>query len=953
MSTKTYSINPVKTDFPMKANSQVREVEIQSWWETIKVYERNLEKRKTGEKFVLHDGPPYLSSNKIHIGHALNKILKDIITKYKAMHGNYSPYVPGYDSHGLPIETAVLKNVKGGRNAMDALELRRRCREFALNNVKGQEDGFKRLGIWGDWAHPYITLASEFEAAQLRVFGQMAAKGYLYKGLKSVYWCATCETALAEAEIEYAEHTSDAIYVKCAVEPKSKDKLADLTSKKLDPSKKVSFVIWTTTPWTMPANLAIAVNAEFEYDLLEMQSGEVFIVASALTESFLNNTELKNHYKKTIVQVIGKDLEHLETKHPFIDRKSPIILGDHVTTEAGTGNVHIAPDHGPEDFELGVKYKLGSLNPLDSRGIYANNIEHFAGQRFDKAIPQILELMKNNGSLVHTSKYQHSYPHCWRCKKPLIFRATEQWFASVDGFRQKALEAIDTVNWIPESGRNRIYNMVENRTDWCISRQRSWGVPIPIFYCQSCNHILMTLESINKVADIFAKEGSDSWWEKDAQYFLDKNTACEKCNGKDFRKETDIMDVWFDSGSTHAAVLDQRPELRGTPCEMYMEGSDQHRGWFQSSLITSVATKGRAPYKTVLTHGFVVDETGKKMSKSIGNVVDPETVIGQYGADVLRLWVASVNYTDDVPIGKNMLAQLAEIYRKLRNTARYLLGNLYDYDPSTDQVAYADLKDVDKFILHRLQTVIIDIRQDFDRYEFFKYYQVLQNFCVVDLSSFYFDIVKDRLYTAAPKSISRRAVQTVLAELVKAIALILAPVTPHLAEDIWSHIPEKIKTIWHLEESVLLNDFPQEKKEFIDEKKEEFWPDMLNLRVIVNKALEQARAARLIGSSLEAQVHIAIGPEKISQKAQSIKNDLAAFFITSQVELLTKDNNGKYKDEHVLAFVEEDQIRVVVLKASGLKCTRCWKFTTDVGANKEHPEICAQCVEAINSEASI
>ncbi len=952
MSTKTYSINPVKTDFPMKANSQVREVEIQSWWETIKVYERNLEQRKTGEKFVLHDGPPYLSSNKIHIGTALNKILKDIITKYKAMHGNYSPYVPGYDSHGLPIETAVLKDVKGGRNAMAPLELRRRCREFALNNLKGQENAFKRLGVWGDWAHPYITLESQFEAVQIRVFGQMADKGYLYKGLKSVYWCATCETALAEAEIEYAEHTSDAIYVRFAVEQKSKDKLATLINEKLDPAKNVFFVIWTTTPWTLPANLAIAVNAEFEYNLLEMQSGEILIVASALTESFLDKAELKEQYKQTIATVIGKDLEHLETKHPFINRKSPIIVGEHVTTEAGTGCVHTAPDHGPEDFELGVKYKLGALTPLDTRGIYTSSVEHFAGQRYDKANPQIIELLKSNGSLIHTSKYQHSYPHCWRCKKPLIFRATEQWFASVEGFRKQALKAIDTVKWIPESGRNRIFNMVENRFDWCISRQRSWGVPIPVFYCQSCNHILMTLESINRVADIFAKDGSDSWWEKDAQHFLADNITCEKCKSKDFRKETDIMDVWFDSGSTHAAVLDQRPELKGTPCEMYLEGSDQHRGWFQSSLLTSVATKGRAPYKTVLTHGFVVDETGKKMSKSVGNVVDPDAVIGQYGADVLRLWVASVNYTDDVPIGKSMLAQLAEIYRKLRNTARYLLGNLYDYDPSTDVVAYADLKDVDKFILHRLQTVITDIRQDFDRYEFFKYYQVLQNFCVVDLSSFYFDIVKDRLYTAAPKSISRRAVQTVLAELVKAIALILAPVTPHLAEDIWSHIPEKIKTTWRLEESVLLNDFPQEKKEFIDEKKEEFWPDMLSLRAIVNKALEQARAARLIGSSLEAQVHINIGPEKIAKKAQSIKSELPALFITSQVELLESDSNGKAANEDVLAFVEEDQIRVVVLKAAGIKCARCWKFTTDVGAAVEHPEICAQCVAAINNEIS-
>lgn len=932
----------------MKANSQVREVQIQEWWKNTNVYERNLDQRKKGNKFVLHDGPPYLSSGKIHLGHALNKILKDIITKYKAMQGYYSPYVPGYDSHGLPIETAVVKDVKGGHRTLEPLELRRRCREFALKNLKGQEDNFKRLGVWGDWAHPYITLDKKFEAAQLRVFGQMADKGYLYKGLKSVTWCATCETALAEAEIEYAEHTSHAVYVKFAVEEDSKKKLAELTANKLDISKNVFFVIWTTTPWTLPANLAIAVNKEFSYDLLEMSWGDVFIIASDLTESFLNDSNTKDEYKQTIAQVKGQNLEHLQTKHPFINRKSPIILGEHVTTEAGTGCVHIAPDHGPEDFELGNKYKLGSLNPVDSRGIYTNNVETFAGQRFDKAIPQILELMTNNGSLVHTNKFQHSYPHCWRCKKPLIFRATEQWFASIDGFRQKALSAIDTVKWIPESGRNRIYNMVENRSDWCISRQRSWGVPIPVFYCRSCNDILMNLQTINRIADIFAEKGSDIWWEKNAEYFLPPGTNCSKCQSKEFRKETDIMDVWFDSGSTHAAVLDERPELKGTPCEMYLEGSDQHRGWFQSSLLTSIATKGIAPYKTVLTHGFTLDETGRKMSKSLGNVVEPDAVIGQYGADVLRLWIASVNYTDDIPIGKNMLAQLAETYRKLRNTARYLLGNLYDYDPATDHVNYDDLKDVDKFILHRLQIVIKNIREDFDKYEFFKYYQVLQNFCVVDLSSFYFDIVKDRLYTAAPKSVSRRAVQTVLAELVRAIALLLAPVTPHLAEDIWSHVPEKIKQHWNLQESVLLNDFPKEKIEFIDEKKEEFWSDMLGLRVIVNKALEEARAARFIGSSLEAQVHICIDNEKLEQKAHSIKNELPALFITSQVELLKAHNP---KDERGLAFIEEDNIKVLVLKASGIKCARCWKFTTDVGSNKEYSDICLACAEAVQETA--
>ncbi len=610
MPEKQYSINPVQTSFPMKANSQTREVEIQSWWDSNKIYERNLEKRKNGEKFVLHDGPPYLSSAKIHIGTAMNKILKDIITRYKAMTGKYAPYVPGYDSHGLPIENAVLKDVKGGRASMTPVELRQRCREFALSNLKGQESNFKRLGVWGDWQHPYITLDKKFEAAQLRVFGKMASEGYLYKGLRAIMWCPNCETALAEAEVEYNDITSDDIFVKFELREESKEKLANLLKHKFKPEQKISFVIWTTTTWTLPANAGIALNADFDYELLEFNSGEIMIVASELKESFLEKSESRKDYKTSAGKIKGKELEYLKAKHPFFDRDSLIILGDHVTADAGTGCVHTSPGHGPEDFELGMKYKLPIISPVEGNGVYNKEGGPFTGQRYDKAVPEILELLKTNGSLVHAGKFQHSYPHCWRCKKPLIFRATEQWFASVAGFRKQALAAIDNVQWIPESGRNRIYNMVEDRADWCISRQRAWGVPIPVFYCRSCNEPLIKTETINKVADIFAEYGSDCWWEKEADFFLDKNTACQKCGKKEFRKETDIMDVWFDSGSTHAAVIDQRPELKGTPCEMYMEGSDQHRGWFQSSLLTSVATKGRAPYKTVLTHGFVMDENG-------------------------------------------------------------------------------------------------------------------------------------------------------------------------------------------------------------------------------------------------------------------------------------------------------------------------------------------------------
>ncbi len=934
---KSYSVNLPQTDFPMKANSAVREIEIQQQWEERKIYEKNLELRSDREKFVLHDGPPYLSASKIHIGTALNKILKDIVTKYKAQHGYYSPYVPGYDSHGLPIENAVLKDVKGGRQAYSPVELRRRCREFALSNLKGQEANFKRLGIWGDWEHPYITLDPKFEAAQIRVFGKMADNGYLYKGFKPVYWCANCETALAEAEVEYADHTSESIFVKFELKPEFKEKLPDFAKQEAD----VSFVIWTTTPWTLPANLGIALHPNFEYHFLKTKDHGVLIIAEALKESFLTKLGWTPEDVQTLGTVNGKSLDRFEAKHPFIDRTSLVVLGDHVTDEAGTGCVHTAPGHGLEDFEVGNKYKLGVVSPLDNRGFFTEEAGRFSGLRYDKANAVIIEHLSELGRMLHHSPYKHSYPHCWRCKKPVIYRATEQWFASVDGFRKKALQAIDTVSWLPASGRNRIYNMIENRSDWCISRQRAWGVPIPVFYCTQCRKPLMSSKSVERVAAIFEAEGSDAWWERDIAYFLGDGQKCEKCGNGDFEKESDIMDVWFDSGVTHAAVLDGRPELRGTPCEMYLEGSDQHRGWFQSSLLTSVAVNERAPYKVVLTHGFVVDENGRKMSKSLGNVVDPDDVIKQYGADVLRLWVASVNYTDDIPIGKGMLAQLAEVYRKLRNTARYILGNLNDFDPATDTVAYENLTSLDAYVLHKLQEVVAEVIQDFDRFEFFKYYQLLQNFCVVDLSSFYFDIVKDRLYTGGKNSLSRRSVQTVLNEVLRVLVRILVPVTPHLAEDIWHHMPEKLRG---REESVLLTDFPTPRAELLNPELSQTWEDLIKVRYTVNKALELARASRKIGSSLEAQVLIALNDQALQSKLKSFGSGLPGLFITSQA-IVSSDSPPS--TDGALADVSENGITVVVLPASGQKCPRCWKFAEDIGKSANQPELCAPCAEAL------
>lgn len=933
-----YSLNLPQTDFPMKANSAVREVEIQKRWDADDVYAKAMKKRESSDKFVLHDGPPYLSSSKIHIGTALNKVLKDIVCKYKNQKGFYSPYVPGYDSHGLPIENAALKDVKGGRHSITPVELRKRCREFALSNLKGQEANFRRLGVWGDWEHPYITLDQKFEAAQIRVFGQMATKGFLYKGLKSVSWCPTCETALAEAEVEYADHKSNSIYVKFEVAPQSRAKLP----KFIKDEDQVNFVIWTTTPWTLPANLGVALHPDFNYQFLKTKDHGVLVVSEGLKDAFLSTTGVGD--VEVLGDALGKELELIETKHPFIDRTSLVVLGGHVTNETGTGVVHTAPGHGPEDFELGAKYKLGVVSPVDERGIFTDEAGQFKGQFYEKANQPILDHLTELGKLIHHSTYSHSYPHCWRCKKPLIFRATEQWFASVDGFRKDALKAIDSVQWIPESGRNRIFNMVENRSDWCISRQRAWGVPIPVFYCEKCNKHLMTAESIEKVAAAFEKYGSDSWWEKSPKELVG-DLKCE-CGHGEFRKESDIMDVWFDSGTTWHGVLDMRKDqLRGAPCELYLEGSDQHRGWFQSSLLTSVAVSGKAPYKTVLTHGFVVDETGRKMSKSMGNVVEPDEVIKQYGADVLRLWVASVNYTDDIPIGKNMLAQLAEVYRKLRNTARYLLGNLSDFNPKTDRVAYEKLSPIDQFILHRLSSLVKEVTEDFDRFEFFKYYQLLQNFCVVDLSSFYFDIAKDRLYTGGKTSESRRAVQTVLEEVLLTLVRIIAPVAPHLADDIWQHLPEAIRKFEATETSVLLTDFPVAQARYVDETLSQLFESLIAVRETVNKALEQARADKKIGKSTEAQVLIAIENAELRKKVESLGSDLPGFFITSQATVQA-EVNGKASGTR-LSEVKENGLTVVVFNAEGTKCARCWKFKTEVGSLKENPELCASCLEAL------
>jgi len=913
------TLNLLKTDFPMRGNLPQAEPKMQAHWDEIDIYGLVQQSRKGRPKFVLHDGPPYANGD-IHIGHALNKILKDIIVRFKTMQGFDAPYVPGWDTHGLPIEQAIANSGKVDRKKMELSEFRNYCRDYALEWVERQKKQFKRLGVRGDWNNPYVTLKPEFEAQQIRVFGQMVSKGYIYKGLKPVYWSPSSESALAEAEIEYKDKTSSSIYVAFDVQD-GKGKLPD----------DAAIIIWTTTPWTLPANLGISVHPDFDYAVIEA-NGKKYVLAEGLLEQAAKTIGWTD--VRVLSTVKGAELEHVLCKHPFYDRTSLVMTGEHVTLEAGTGCVHTAPGHGEDDFVIGQRYNLGVLCPVDDQGHFTAEAPGFEGMFYEKGNKVVIEKLEASGHLLKAETIQHQYPHDWRTKKPVIFRATEQWFASIDKFRQQMLDEIKRIRWTPNWGELRMHNMIADRGDWCISRQRAWGVPIPIMYCRSCNEPLVNQETIEHVAGIFEKEGSNAWFERDEKELLPAGTVCPKCGHAEFRKETDIMDVWFDSGSSHVGVLETREELQW-PADLYLEGSDQYRGWFNSSLITGVAVRGEAPYKGILSHGFTLDGEGRKMSKSLGNTVDPNQVSDKLGADILRLWVSSVDYQADVRISDNILNQISEVYRKIRNTLRFLLGNLSDFDPAQDRVDPAAMNELDRFALLRLQRMIDRVVKAYDNYEFHTVYQAVHHFCAVEMSAFYLDILKDRLYASAPEDPARRAAQTVLYDALTAITKLIAPILPHTADEVWRYIPGTSLP------SVQLAELPPVNEALLNEALESKWEKFSALRDDVLKALEDARKEKRIGNSLSAAVHLY--PDADTRQLLEGFDALETLFIVSQVKV---HEAGSAAPEGAHQF---KGLAVQVALAEGEKCERCWIVTPEVGSDAEHPTICRRCSDVLKT----
>jgi len=965
------TLNLLQTPFSMRANAKQREPEIQAFWAEQRLYER-LSQQNPGESFTLHDGPPY-ANGALHVGHALNKILKDIINKTALLQGKRARFVPGWDCHGLPIELKVLQGLSSAeRGELTPLSLRQKAHAYALEQVEGQKAGFRRWGIWADWDQPYLTLQKSYEAAQIGVFGAMVLAGHIYRGLKPVHWSPSSRTALAEAELEYPDgHTSPSVYAAFPVVELPEALASALAGAGLPPERAtaeggLAVAIWTTTPWTLPANLAVSVNGRLDYAICAVAArGEApapavshLVVAAELRESLETSLGLT---LTPLLSVKGTALEGSLYRHPLLERTSPVVLGgDYITTEAGTGLVHTAPGHGVDDFNTGRKYNLPVLCPVDEAGTLTAEAGPFAGTNVLKdANPAVLAALEATGLLLRQERYEHRYPYDWRTKKPTIFRATEQWFASVEGFRQAALEAIAAVEWLPASGRNRIEAMVSERGDWCISRQRTWGVPIPVFYHRETGEVLLNQVTLSHIQALIAEHGGDVWWQRDEAGLLPEAYAAE---ASQWRKGTDTMDVWFDSGSSWAGVLggiagseSRAPELH-YPADLYLEGSDQHRGWFQSSLLTSVAVNGQAPYRRVLTHGFTLDEKGRKMSKSLGNVVDPAVLVEggknekqdpAYGADVLRLWVSSVDYSADVPLGPGIVKQLADVYRKVRNTARYLLGNLHDFVPERDAVAVAELPLLDRWMLQRTAALIDAVSGDFERFEFYRFFQALQNFCVVDLSNVYLDIAKDRLYVSGADDFRRRSCQTVLSLVVERLAGLIAPVLCHMAEDIWQNLPYAVP-----ERSVFERGWPTAPASWRQPELEPPMERIAALRALVNRQLENCRSGGQLGASLEAQVQLELG-EGDAARATADALDWLAATAHPQVDnladwlLVSALQQGGPVLEPVLAEASEAGITVRIAKAQGEKCERCWHYATDIGQHAAHPSLCGRCVQVL------
>ncbi|MBF0634058.1 MAG: isoleucine--tRNA ligase [Nitrospinae bacterium] len=914
------TLNLPVTDFPMKANLAAKELEILQKWSETGLYGKIRGARAGAERFILHDGPPYANGN-IHSGHALNKILKDIIVKVKTMSGYDAPYVPGWDCHGLPIEHQVDKLLGKAKRDMTPVQIREKCREYAEKYVGIQREEFVRLGVLGDWDSPYLTMSRDYEVGTVKEFARFVANGGLYRGFKPVHWCPSCRTALAEAEVEYADKTSPSVFVKFKLDGTATAKLGL-------PAGSTSVVIWTTTPWTLPANLGVSVHPDFVYTAVKVGE-ETLIVAEELLASCMKAFGAVEH---SIVKTFkGSEFDRLNAIHPFLDKTSLMMVGTHVTLEQGTGLVHTAPGHGQEDYVIGQQYGLTVYNPVDENGKFIADTPHFAGLKVWDANSAVIELLKERGALLAKSDLTHSYPHCWRCRNPVIFRATAQWFISMEknNLRTKALEAIRGVRWLPAWGMERILGMVENRPDWCLSRQRTWGVPIIAFYCEKCGETRLNETTASNVISVMEKDGVDAWFSREAKDLLPAGSKCDKCGGTEFVKGGDILDVWFDSGVSHAMVLEDGKRL-AWPADLYLEGSDQHRGWFHTSLLESVGTRGKAPYREVLTHGYVVDGAGKKMSKSLGNVIAPQTIIDKHGAEIVRLWVASEDYREDIRLSNDILARLTEAYRKIRNTVRFMLGNLNDFDPEKDTVPLASRPELDRVIMYKFQKLVTKVVDAYTRYDFHVFYHAVHNFCVTDLSAFYLDIIKDRVYTYPKTSDGRRSAQSALHELTVGLLTLMAPVLSFTAEEAWGHLPGKSGKPG---DSVHLATFPKAEASAESESLIAEWDRIIEIRGEVTRTLELSRRDKLIGHSLDAKITLKVSEGdsfrlEYDSKGKKRSDDLPFIFIVSQVVIADRDSGAT---------------EVKVEKAEGAKCERCWNYSQSVGESKEHPVVCHRC----------